>query len=148
MRKNSKVVLVAASLWVLLHGSAWAKSTFPAPPRLKKIPESSVHPVMGVPRKIDQEKFVISDTYAFSDKKVQEIPVWYMADRDFLFAGTVPPGSAFEPEAQLPRFGRTFYGTTKIEGMKTEPWVASLQSRSKNMPVTLFVDGGYVQRQP
>lgn len=125
-----------------------AKSTFPAPPRLKRVPESSIHPLVGVPRNIAQEKFTTSDTYAFSDKKVSEIPVWFADSRDFLFAGTIPPGSEFIPESQLRRQGRTFYGTSKIDGMKMESWVARRQASARNGDFTLFVDGGYLQRQP
>lgn len=148
MTDYAKVMLAIWLLWAGVSSGALAKSTFPLPPRLKKISESSVHPVIGVPRKIDQEKFVISDTYAFGEKKVQEIQLWFQDGRALIPAGTVAPGSVFVPEAQIPRNGRTFYGTTKLEGMKTAPWVASLQSRAKNIPVTLFVDGGYLQRQP
>ncbi len=142
------LAVVAALLGLFSSQAAYSvKSTFPAPPRVKRIPESSIHPIVGVPRKIADEKFSISDTYAFSDKKVSEIPVWFPDGRDLLFAGTIPAGTEFIPEAQLSRNGRTFYGTSKVEGIKAESWVARRQSTVKGASgLTLFVDGGYLQR--
>lgn len=137
--------IFAIAAW-FLPALANAKSTFPMPPRLKPVPESAIVPLEGVPRKMDQEKMTISDTYVFSDKKVSEVAVWYWDDMELVFAGTIPIGGTFEPEAIFSRYGRMYYGISKIDAVKAEPWLVRHRNIYKNKVVTLYVDGGYVKR--
>ncbi len=115
-------------------------------PRLKPVLESSIPLSVGVPRKIDQEKLTISDTYIFSDKKVSEVPVWARDETGLIHAGTMPIGGNFEPEAIFNRYGRMYYGTSKVDSVKLEPWLAQQRKLDKNRVITVYVDGGYVKR--
>jgi hypothetical protein len=137
-------------VWILLAfadaRSAFAKSTFPMAPRLKPVLESAIPLSVGVPRKIDQEKLTISDTYIFTDKKVSEVPVWARDEAGLVYAGTIAIGGSFEPEAIFNRYGRMYYGTSKIDSVKLQPWLAQQRTLDKNRVITVYVDGGYVKR--
>lgn len=139
-----KFILILAVLF--LPAKALAKSTYPMPPRLKPVLESATPPLIGVPRHLDKEKLTISDSYVFSEKKVTEVPAWYWDDLALVSAGTIPVGGSFEPEAIFSRNGRMYYGTSKIDGMKLDPWLVRHRTVYKNKVITLYVDGGYVKR--
>lgn len=143
LTRKTLVIPVAA---LILPVVALAKSTWPAPPRLKKIPESAIAPVDGVPRDMDKVRFTVSDSYVYSDKKVSEVPLWYWDDMQLLYAGTVSPGGSFEPEAIFNRGNRMYYGTSKIDSLNLEPWLVKQRTKFKNRVFTLYVDGGYLKR--
>lgn len=138
-----QIVMVMAAC---ATSQAVAKSTWPAPPRLKKIPESAIPPVAGVPRDIDKVKFQIADTHAFDDKKMSAIPMWYWDGLELAYAGTIAPGGTFQPEAIFGRSGRMYYGTSKLDSMQIEPWLEKQRTRYKNKVFTVYLDGGYLKR--
>jgi hypothetical protein len=125
---------------------ASAKSTWPAPPRLKKIPESAIAPVDGVPRDMDKVKFAVSDSYVYSDSKVSEVPLWYWDDMQLIYAGRISPGGTFEPEAIFNRGNRMYYGTSKLDSLNLEPWIEKQRTKFKNRVFTVYIDGGYLKR--
>jgi|GEM_PF-1839685 len=146
LRGSKEKILAIAVIAFFLPVVALAKSTWPAPPRVKKIPESAIPPVDGVPREMDKVRFTVSDTYVYSETKVSQVPLWYWDDLQLLFAGTVSPGGSFEPEAIFNRGNRMYYGTSKIDSLNLEPWLVKQRTRFKNRVFTLYVDGGYLKR--
>lgn len=131
---------------VVATTSVYAYSTFPAPPKLKPVPESAIHPMVAVPSNLEKAKLVVSDTFAGSDKKETEIPVWFQDGKWFKRAGSITPGTEFVPEAITSGRGRMYYGTSKLDSMKVDAWVTTLNQKSTMAAVTLYVDGAYMKR--
>lgn len=131
---------------VVATTSVSAYSTFPAPPKLKPVPESAIHPMLAVPTNLEKAKLVINDTFPGSDKKETEISVWFQDGKRFKRAGSITPGTEFVPEAIASDRGRMYYGTSKLDTMKVDAWVTTLNQKSTKAAVTLYVDGAYVKR--
>lgn len=139
-------VLVPLLAWMGHADDVYSYSTFPAPPKLKPVPESAKHPMVAVPTNIDKAKLVVSDTYVGSDKKETEVPVWFQDGKWFKLAGSISPGTDFVPEAITTGRGRMFYGTSKLDSMKVDAWVNGRQGKGEAAAVTLYIDGGYLKR--
>jgi hypothetical protein len=116
------------------------------PPRLKKVPESAIHPMVGVPRRMDRVKMIVSDAYAFTDTKQSEVPLYHHNGVNWVLAGHIPTGVEFPAELLTTRFSRNWYGTSKLDGVRMEPWIAEVRKIDPKREIPVYLDGGFLKR--